>query len=573
MQQHIDVLVHFGAGRCSELDKYLALQPGRLLLVEADPLLAEMLHARAAAFPHVQVCCAAVAGVAGPGRFYRYNLPDAGSLHAASGLRQLFPGLRTLEQFDVEMVRPESLLHPLRLAAEQDNFLVIDLPGEELPVLQALQDSRQLHLFRQLYLNCGREPLYEGSVAARQILNWLQEQGFDLLAVNDRQDPDRPCWSLQRNGSRLEVISLRTQLERLTLERDEQMQLANERQGQLDDAMVRQADLEQQLAGLQVQIATLEQTRIDLEQLAGERAAQIEQLAQAHDAQTQLASERQQLLDAAMIRQADLEQQHAGLQAQVATLEQTRIDLEQLAGERAAQIEQLAQAHDAQTQLASERQQLLDAAMIRQADLEQQHAGLQAQVATLEQTRIDLEQLAGERAAQIEQLAQAHDAQTQLASERQQLLDAAMIRQADLEQQLAGLQAQVAMLAQTRIDLEQLAGERAAQVEQLARDCTGFKQELVDARRTTTLSVKLQTLREADLKDLQHRYQELVTRQESQHQLLIVLSDRLSAASGYLHQLADTPELEQLLARQLEPVSGNVSRQARHDMNKTGTVE
>ena len=86
IQLSVDTVVHFGAGYCNELDAYLALKPQRIILVEADPLLAEILGKRTNQLPQVKVECAAVAGQPGPVNFHRYNLPDAGSIHAATGL-------------------------------------------------------------------------------------------------------------------------------------------------------------------------------------------------------------------------------------------------------------------------------------------------------------------------------------------------------------------------------------------------------------------------------------------------------------------------------------------------------
>ena len=57
-------------------------------------------------------------------------------------------------------------------------------------------------------------------------------------------------------------------------------------------------------------------------------------------------------------------------------------------------------------------------------------------------------------------------------------------------------------------------------------------------RQTAALSIKLQALREADLRDLQARYQETLLSQNSQHQLLVKLSERLNKASSYFHRLA-----------------------------------
>jgi hypothetical protein len=89
------------------------------------------------------------------------------------------------------------------LTVQGDNLLVIDLPGEELPVLQALWEATQLQLFSQVKLRCGREPLYEGAEPATRIVRWLEDHGFDLLSEDDSQDPDCPCWTLQRNTLQL----------------------------------------------------------------------------------------------------------------------------------------------------------------------------------------------------------------------------------------------------------------------------------------------------------------------------------------------------------------------------------
>ena len=87
----IHTIVHLGAGRCSELANYLTLQPRQLLLVEADPELAKDLQHRTEGLQQVKVSCTAVAGLPGPATFHRFNLPELNSLHAASGLRKLFP--------------------------------------------------------------------------------------------------------------------------------------------------------------------------------------------------------------------------------------------------------------------------------------------------------------------------------------------------------------------------------------------------------------------------------------------------------------------------------------------------
>jgi len=58
--QFLNTLVYMGAGSGSELNTLLALQPQRLLLIEADPQLASALQARTATLKQIQVLNTAV---------------------------------------------------------------------------------------------------------------------------------------------------------------------------------------------------------------------------------------------------------------------------------------------------------------------------------------------------------------------------------------------------------------------------------------------------------------------------------------------------------------------------------
>jgi exonuclease VII small subunit len=103
-----------------------------------------------------------------------------------------------------------------------------------------------------------------------------------------------------------------------------------------------------------------------------------------------------------------------------------------------------------------------------------------------------------------------------------------------LEQRLQSIQA--ALEASNKI-----AADRAAQIQQLTK-------ELTEARQTVNLSVKMQALREADLRDLQGRYQTTLQEQQSQHELLTRLGQRLTTANQYFHQLALSKQVSVELA-------------------------
>ncbi|MBL3599978.1 MAG: hypothetical protein JMN25_08920, partial [gamma proteobacterium endosymbiont of Lamellibrachia anaximandri] len=350
-------IVHLGAGRCSDLDDYLAAKPARMLLVEADPQLAKALQVRTTDYPQVEVINCAVAAQPGPVTFRRYNLPDASSIHPASiGLLDLFPGLKTVQELQIEALDPAPLLQPLRLQVEQRNRLVIDLPGEELPVLQALQQADQLHYFEQLQLHCGREFLYEDSEPAAIVIQWLQDQGFDLLMEDDSQDPDRPRWDLKRNKLQLDHRELRQQLSQQTKIHDEQIELLNERQvqvGELTNALNEQTRF---AAENKVQLEKANQANAVQLKLANERQAQIEQLTKAREEQTKLAAEYKTQLEKSNQAKAKQVKLANERQAQVEQLTNAKDEQSKLAVENKTQFVQANQAKAAQVKLANERQ-------------------------------------------------------------------------------------------------------------------------------------------------------------------------------------------------------------------------
>jgi len=89
------------------------------------------------------------------------------------------------------------------------------------------------------------------------------------------------------------------------------------------------------------------------------------------------------------------------------------------------------------------------------------------------------------------------------------------------------------------------------------------QKELEEAKQTASLSVKLQILKEGDLKDLQKRYQAALITQENQHELLNKLSERLSLAAGYFHQISQEQQSEEenkIIHKKNTPNQGRLAR-------------
>jgi chromosome segregation ATPase len=87
-------------------------------------------------------------------------------------------------------------------------------------------------------------------------------------------------------------------------------------------------------------------------------------------------------------------------------------------------------------------------------------------------------------------------------------------------------------------DHEAAVSDQQVRAKQAAEHEAKLQHELVEARQTASLSAKLQLLREADLRDLQARYQAVQQQQQQQHELLTKLAQRLSVATQYFEQLS-----------------------------------
>lgn len=317
----LDTIVHLGAGPCTELDDYLATGASTIWLIEADPRIADALTARARAHEEVQVHPIALASAGGEAVLHRYNLPEANSVSPATGLLDLFPGLRLLEQLTVPAVAYADLLKPLKLKPKSGNhLLVLELPGQELQALQALQQAGQLPAFKHILLHCGREPLHADSVPAETVLQWLQEQGYDLTTRDEEQDPDRPVWAFRRNAHLIELRALR------------------ERFAELQGRFAKSEEHSKAQAG---RVQVLEAAKTQAEQLAEDRAAEIQKLTHTHKA---LAEARNILEKQLQDTKAELETrtaEHSKLQTRHADIEDALANAQSEVNEKHCELKTL----------------------------------------------------------------------------------------------------------------------------------------------------------------------------------------------------------------------------------------
>lgn len=310
---NINAIVHIGAGRGRELNDYLASPAQQIILVEPNPRLVAELRRLGEADARIRVVEAAVSNSSADNLLQEYNLPDVNSLYAATGLRQLFPGLRLLGQLPVSTLTGQELLDHCALEGE-DNTLIIEAPGAELAIVETLTEAGGIDKFSRIAINCAEEPLYDSPSHAAAVLKLLQEQGFDLVHRDDT-DPDWPNWVLHRNALKQKFTAVTMQYQTVSMDLKTTRKELEEwktraaiakdalatRDRQIEIAAEKQAETNRQLEQARTEAAQ----RIDAER---QHSKQLQE--QLHEAGEQLKAEkekRQQAQTALQHAQADKE--------------------------------------------------------------------------------------------------------------------------------------------------------------------------------------------------------------------------------------------------------------------------
>lgn len=434
----ISTIVHLGAGLCRELKNFLTYNPEKILLVEADPERAEALKNNVVDSDNIEVYHTAVSQSAGKATLHRYNLADVNSLSKPTGLLELFPGLKELESLEVKTLPPSQLIASCDLDDNGDNWLIIDTPGEEMRILKELQKAGHLQLFKYLSLNCGRAPLYEGAVAGIKIVDWLQDEGFDLIATDDDEDPDRPCWTLKRNNLILRYKKLlqhfknlqdeskqkKAKIDKYKKKIDELTRLCKKREDQLNEDLVKHDmhkaelgektkaidDLEIDNKELTNQLHGKEQQIQELAQLRNEQASQIEKHLQVQDKQEAFLQEKINAIQ-------ELSEKNQELQDQIEKKEQ--------------RIHHLVKEHEEKLKQLNEKEVQVNKESTEKAELKALNNKYQQQ---LKQQNEELEKLRQQLETE-KQKAQDHSLQLQEEQQyRQQLIDQEVLKvEAQLE--------------------------------------------------------------------------------------------------------------------------------------------
>ena len=255
MTKKFKQLVWLGAGNATE-PKGLIEQAESCVLVEAREDAYQNLVGIFSNTNNVVVKQGVISPEGGDVTFYRYNLPEFSALHKATGLTQLFPGLKLERQDTVISQNIAELLSEVKVAGE-DNVLVIDIVDISLNLLQLLHAEHLLHCFGRILLVSSNEALYEEASKGDELSKFMQNHGF-YLALEDKTDPDLPWHTFVSNPLWKELKQAKQHEAELNKQLDTQRQQLAE---QAKQAEQREAELKSQLeTQQQQQVAQAKQT-------------------------------------------------------------------------------------------------------------------------------------------------------------------------------------------------------------------------------------------------------------------------------------------------------------------------
>jgi hypothetical protein len=493
----------------------------------------------------------------------------------------------------------EARLEAARVAA--DLRVQLDAARDDALALKAaLEETKQSLAERDQQLSLAAEASARRAGQAAQ-----QEVRITELSQSvERDSQEREALSqlLKDKGDEVHVVQMALEEARGHHEHDQQQigELSKAR----DELVGEQQELHRQLAEVAEVVTTLkaaldeanqslagreQQLRLGAEasERSAEHAAQqevriielsqsAERDAQEREALSQLLKDKEDEVHVVQMALEEARGHHEHDQQQIGELAKSR---DELAGEKQELHRQLAEvaevvttlkgALDETKQSLAEREQQLrlgaEASERRAEQAVQQEARLTAltqSAAGDAKEREALGQRLQEKVGEVQAIQRAlEEARLDKDRNRQQVAELTKLRD-ELAQIARQHQDKLDQAARTRTELDAKLASQHEQLQERTQREDALRQELRDARQTAALSMKLQTLRESDLRELQSRYESSAETQEKQQLLLRKLSERLTAASSYFHQIAQEKPQLAVIAAKAAPKKAAVSATA-----------
>lgn len=234
--QSFGLVLQIGTGGNAQLVHYTQKGFRDIIIVEPNPEYSADLSATAAGYDHIQVINA-VLDEGGEKRLFNIlNFPEFSTLKDPIGLTALLPGIKVAETVLVDTISPVEVAallsspHP-----DHTDILVINVPGSEADILEAVLATQDLGRFGYLIVRCPREVYFEGAVAGPELTQRLTAQDFALLDCYNHDDPDWPVYLFQRDVSAIKIRGSQKQVKSLQGNLEAKAAALTEAQDQCED--------------------------------------------------------------------------------------------------------------------------------------------------------------------------------------------------------------------------------------------------------------------------------------------------------------------------------------------------
>jgi FkbM family methyltransferase len=272
-------LLYVGAGDGGNIEPTEMAGLDRVTLVEPHPDLSEALAKKFSGQKAIEVLRAAVCPSGKPASLTLFNLAELSSLRAPTGILNLFPGLRPIDEVFVETHSLESLLEMHSAEDEGLSALVLDAPGLEKDALGATSDET-LQAFDEIVVFTGDQPLYDNAGTADEIISRLTRARFEL-ATRSQDELGREQLTFLNNRKALalerSLVKSEAALEKLRTDY-EKLQASNEALAQESTSLKEKQDklgseCDEAKKAREKSEAALEKLRTDYEKLQASNEA------------------------------------------------------------------------------------------------------------------------------------------------------------------------------------------------------------------------------------------------------------------------------------------------------------
>ena len=343
-------------------------------------------------FRHAAIHQSLLSDKGGRSALQDFNISGHASLRPATGLRQIFPGLRETKQINVETIDSQKMLESAALEGAH-NLLILGATGFEMETLDAALTKDGPPIFSRIILLLPSLALYRGSHDGAALAERLEQASYRCV-WKDASDPDLPIAAFDIDRIRLadraalaqrdrDIAVLNDRLERFSRDLDDIRGQRDTAQRNLaaaktaheaaraeaqEQERARLDELQASLTAVQKEKDSAIDARVAAETQRAELKAQLRELKSEHDAALKKAEAQEQL-------QATL----AAVQKKKDSAVEARVAAETRRAELEAQLRELKPEHDAALKKTEDALALsLRLQALREADLSELQTRYQA---------------------------------------------------------------------------------------------------------------------------------------------------------------------------------------------------